>query len=352
MWRFLLSLQLIWAIFVLLYQRKFFDRLSFLEKVEIQNNPTFDAFTRTDYPNWNRPLMIAFTIFFVPWRFALILLDIIFFGLLIKFFAFIFKVKDVSNDHNPTFRKIVGTTSWWAPNILLFFLCLFRTKRRIRLSPSKYPKLSFIDEEQAKRESKTPIPISISNHVTWIDIIYFMSAHAPGFMSKASIAKVPLVGLYARFLQSIFVERESGSDREKAIEMIEERIEKVKAGEKINTLHVFAEGTTTNGKSILKFKKGAFIGGVPVKLFALKYRSNFDVSMNMIGDLDNILGIFCQPYATLEITEVEGLIGNKDNLPPEEFAEEVRKVYIEEFGFKPSNCTFRDKKTFQTSFGI
>ena len=42
---------------------------------------------------------------------------------------------------------------------------------------------------------------------------------------------------------------------------------------------------------------------LPIKVYGLKYSSNFSVSMNMISDLNNIIGILCQPIAFLEVLE-------------------------------------------------
>ena len=41
---------------------------------------------------------------------------------------------------------------------------------------------------------------------------------------------------------------------------------------------IFAEGTTTNGQGLINFKKGAFVTGGPIKLFALKYDTSFHQS--------------------------------------------------------------------------
>lgn len=86
---------------------------------------------------------------------------------------------------------------------------------------------------------------------------------------------------------------------------------------------------------------------LPIKVYGLKYSSNFSVSMNMISDLNNIIGILCQPIAFLEVLEVEGTVANKTGMSSEEFGEEVRRIYGEEFEFKHVNNTYRDKKDFE-----
>ena len=71
---------------------------------------------------------------------------------------------------------------------------------------------------------------------------------------------MPLLGKAARGLQSLFIYR--GTDptaREQVVEQIMERqrlIEEENAP--YNPVCIFAEGTTSNGSSLLKFKRGGF----------------------------------------------------------------------------------------------
>jgi len=60
-------------------------------------------------------------------------------------------------------------------------------------------------------------------------------------------------------------------------------------------IHLFPEGTTTNGSAILEFKKGAFVHLKPVKLLGLKYNyTDFNPAYDVMNPLDLILLTFCQ----------------------------------------------------------
>ena len=53
------------------------------------------------------------------------------------------------------------------------------------------------------------------------------------------------------------------------------------------SLMVFPEGTTNAGNFLMKFKQGAFIHNVPLKLYALEYKNNgFNPCMNLVTELE------------------------------------------------------------------
>jgi 1-acyl-sn-glycerol-3-phosphate acyltransferase len=100
------------------------------------------------------------------------------------------------------------------------------------------------------------------------------------FLSKSEVAKVPIFGRITTNVQSIYIERKVESQREKIVEDIKERVnkfmEKAKEElyEKVYPLIIFPEGTTSNGRSLLKFKVGAFNDLAPLTIIGLKYTCN------------------------------------------------------------------------------
>ena len=86
----------------------------------------------------------------------------------------------------------------------------------------------------------------------------------PGFIAKSGVKQVPSVGMIATAIGSVYLDRRNKDERHKVFEIIKERQEKCQKGES-GPLQVFAEGCTTNGKYIIKFKKGAFASLLPVK---------------------------------------------------------------------------------------
>ena len=89
-----------------------------------------------------------------------------------------------------------------------------------------------------------------------------MSPLHPGFTPKSSIADLPGIGTLTKGLQSLFIDR--GSDqasRDAIVASIIDRQRQIECeGAEFNKLCIFAEGTTSNGSTLLKFKRGAFEG--------------------------------------------------------------------------------------------
>jgi hypothetical protein len=70
------------------------------------------------------------------------------------------------------------------------------------------------DEEEEEEEQFGAI---VSNHVSYLDILYHMSASFPSFVAKRSVGKLPLVGLISKCLGCVYVQRESKSSDFKGV---------------------------------------------------------------------------------------------------------------------------------------
>ncbi|KAG2628174.1 hypothetical protein PVAP13_3KG231200 [Panicum virgatum] len=112
----------------------------------------------------------------------------------------------------------------------------------------------------------------VSNHVSYVDILYHMSASFPSFVAKRSVARSPLVGLISKCLGCIFVQRESKTSDFKGVSgAVTERIQRAHQQKNAPMMLLFPEGTTTNGDYLLPFKTGAFIAKAPVQPVILRY---------------------------------------------------------------------------------
>ena len=69
----------------------------------------------------------------------------------------------------------------------------------------------------------------------------------------------------------IFVQRESAEQRKSVLEAILRRGERILKGKNFPPIAIFPEGTCTNGKYIISFKKGAFEPLLPIKMFLLNF---------------------------------------------------------------------------------
>ena len=56
-------------------------------------------------------------------------------------------------------------------------------------------------------ESDPDAALLVSNHVSYLDVLYYLSTDVPSFVSKAAVKDYPLVGYIGKTLQCVFVDR-------------------------------------------------------------------------------------------------------------------------------------------------
>lgn len=91
----------------------------------------------------------------------------------------------------------------------------------------------------------------VANHVSWLDIFALNARKRIYFVSKAEVAKWPVIGWLARASGTVFINR----DRKEAKAQQDLFETRLLAGHK---LLFFPEGTSTDGKVILPFKSTLF----------------------------------------------------------------------------------------------
>jgi len=112
----------------------------------------------------------------------------------------------------------------------------------------------------------------ISNHVSWLDCVILICHCKPAFAPDAAFRNVPLFNTTIECLDSIYIERGGDiSKKEKTIKTIVDRQELIEETGRYAPLSVFAEGGTTNGKTLMRFRRGAFIGEKRITPLYLKY---------------------------------------------------------------------------------
>lgn len=118
-------------------------------------------------------------------------------------------------------------------------------------------------------------------------------------------------------------------------------------------LWIFPEGCTTNGKSMLKFKRGAFETETPVQPIYLEYYSPFcSVSYDTLSSTSHFLLMGCQPFTILKIHRLPPIFPTEYMLEKykefgktnsEIYGEVARDIYCKTFGLKKSNLSLQDK---------
>ena len=91
----------------------------------------------------------------------------------------------------------------------------------------------------------------VSNHVSWVDIPLIGSLNQINFLSKAEVLNWPLIGLLAKGVGTLFIQRGSGDSRK----ITQDIANNIKKG---HSILFFPEGTTTDGGSVKTFHRRLF----------------------------------------------------------------------------------------------
>uniref|UniRef100_A0A7N0SZ87 EF-hand domain-containing protein n=1 Tax=Kalanchoe fedtschenkoi TaxID=63787 RepID=A0A7N0SZ87_KALFE len=141
-------------------------------------------------------------------------------------------------------------------------------------------------------------PILVSNHVSYIDPIFYFYELFPTIVASESHDSMPFVGTIIRAMQVIYVNRFSPSSRKHAVNEI-----KRKGGcDRFPRVLLFPEGTTTNGRAIISFQLGAFIPGYPIQPVVVRYpHVHFDQSWGLISLGKLMFRMFTQFHNFMEV---------------------------------------------------
>eukprot|EP01130_Rhizamoeba_saxonica_P003720 TRINITY_DN1546_c0_g1_i4.p1 TRINITY_DN1546_c0_g1~~TRINITY_DN1546_c0_g1_i4.p1 ORF type:complete len:375 (+),score=95.05 TRINITY_DN1546_c0_g1_i4:767-1891(+) len=172
------------------------------------------------------------------------------------------------------------------------------------------------------------------------------SVYQPCAVAKSDVGNMPVVGVMARAIQTIFVDRLDHNSRKLAMETISVRTDLATSGKPVPQVLIFPEGTTTNGNMIINFKTGAFRQGVPVQPVVLKYPNKY---RNCAHTLDNqnmgktFLGLMCQFGNYMEVQFLEPYIPSEEEIQNEHlYAENVRTLMADALGVPSTEHSYED----------
>uniref|UniRef100_A0A3P8TL48 Lysophosphatidylcholine acyltransferase 4 n=1 Tax=Amphiprion percula TaxID=161767 RepID=A0A3P8TL48_AMPPE len=108
----------------------------------------------------------------------------------------------------------------------------------------------------------------VAPHSGFLDMLVLCPTQLATVVSRSENTSLPAIGALLEFNQSVLVSRKDPESRKKAVAQLNERL--TSRGYWPQML-MFPEGTTTNGRALIKFKPGAFLAGVPVQPVLLRY---------------------------------------------------------------------------------
>lgn len=145
----------------------------------------------------------------------------------------------------------------------------------------------------------------VANHVSWLDIPVLASVWSGAFLSKEEVAGWPVFGALVRHSGTLLVRRGCQASFDEAVASMQRRLS-LGGG-----VCMFPEGTTTDGRTVLRFRSRLFTAavnaGAQVQPVALRY---FDADGNLhprvpfIGDDDfipHLLRLLRGPEVRVEV---------------------------------------------------
>lgn len=209
-------------------------------------------------------------------------------------------------------------------------------------------------QNEGKDQSEEPERLGaiISNHVSYLDILYHMSASFPSFVAKRSVAKLPLVGLISKCLGCVYVQRESKSSDFKGVSgIVTERVKEAHENSSAPMMMLFPEGTTTNGDFLLPFKTGAFLATAPVRPVILRYPyQRFSLAWDSISGALHVFYLFCQFINHMEAIWLPVYYPSQEEKDdPKLYASNVRRLMAREGNLTMSDIGLAEKRIYHTA---
>lgn len=288
--------------------------------------------------------LIICGLFLFPIKFTLDILIIIIFMIRLKIFSIFYKNQDTDKAQYEKLSKIMKFYN------RLFLACSMINLMEKKIDCTEVYK-KYLGQDYDFNDNK--YSLIICNHIGFYDVITNMYLHACGFIAKDEVSRYWLIGPISKAINCLFVNREKESSRNEIFEKLYERQTKFLEGKYFAPLVLFPEGTTTCGRDILKFKKGAFYHLLPIKpeIINIYQENKCHIAIGAQNVLFNTLKYLCFLTENLYyvnmpvIRPTEFMFKNYSHLGKEKweiYAEVVRKIYCEVGGFKECNLGFRD----------
>lgn len=247
-------------------------------------------------------------------------------------------------------REVIVRCGRFLSRVMLFTLGFYWISQTSRVYD--HDKLNDESDSKCQLEKSERPGVIISNHVSYLDILYHMSSSFPSFVAKRSVGKLPLVGLISKCLGCVYVQREDKSSDFKGVSgVVTERIKESHDNSDAPLMLIFPEGTTTNGKFLLPFKTGAFIAGAPVLPVILRYPyQRFSPAWDSISGVRHVILLLCQFVNYMEVMRLPIYYPSKEEVDdPKLYANNVRKLMADEGNLILSDVGLPEKRIYHAA---
>ncbi|KRW98563.1 hypothetical protein PPERSA_00055 [Pseudocohnilembus persalinus] len=349
-WYIILILWGVWAlVMVKVLNKIIFKKYKYTEKLDPNIKENHKPFERYDRKNWNLVEIYLGAIFLLPIRTIAIVFFMLLLGVFCKVIGVQSTLEQARTEMSSFQRYSIRGFVYFVTRIILIssgFYYIGVKKEKITDYEPTYPAQTYKETKNNKAS------IIVCNHQSWIDIMLMTNMFQPSFLSKMDVYKYPLFGRAAVALQCLFVERESEEARQDIIQQIQTRGKNIKNGKNFAPILIFPEGTTTNGRYLLDFKKGAFEPGLPVKIMCVKYLPrNFNPALDSVDTLDNYILLASQFYNRVQVIELDNYYPDHLGITDYSkdwgvYAKAVKTIMVNVLKIKESSFGFRDSKEY------
>ncbi len=292
-------------------------------------------------------MLIGGLIFF-PIKFIILALIIICFMIHLRIFSLFYKKQDTDKSQYQKLSKIMKFY-----NYLFLLFSFIRLEEKHVDCKEVYKKYLGPDYDFSQKKYS----VITCNHIGYYEVLLNMYLHACGFIAKLEVSRYLFIGPISQLINCLFVNRQNQDSRNEIFDKLYERQSLYMEGKYFAPLCLFPEGTTTSGRNILKFKRGAFYHLMPIKpeIVHIDKNSPYHIAVGAQNLFFNTLSFFCflgtKMYYTFlpVIKPTEYMFKNYNHFGKEKweiYAEVVRKIYCEVGGFTESNLGYRDSEEY------
>lgn len=334
-------------------------------KLRNTNQPKFDFCKRLDYENVSLFYSVFGSIFYCPFRILILGFTTCFIVsvlLILKFIGSIFPWINGTLFFNFIHIIIVKFVGLFT----LRLLGVFEVDHYVlEKNDHVYGKIGYSCLKSDKPPATDNVVTIVSNHISILDISFFMRYISCGFVAQKEIRENYILGTFADIIGCIYVDRSCTETRSKAKYLIQDRqfrrfelvnsktnvTSPLKETEYSNNLFfwnkickyfyfsektplvIFPEGTTTNGNDIIPFKLGAFESLTPVMPVVLLYEySAYSPAFDIVPFWVLICLLFCN-YGKITLSaywlpQMYAVKTESNEHSTKDFANLVREIMI------------------------
>lgn len=196
----------------------------------------------------------------------------------------------------------------------------------------------------------------VSNHSSLADPCLLAYLYAPAFVAKIHVYMIPGIGRIGAAQHAFYIDRVSGSGFSITDKITERQKLVVQSRIPVPPVCVFPEGTTTNGRHLLKFRTGAFVAGTPIAPVLIRYKYKwFSPTYETIKTPPYLYGILSQFANHVEYVRLPVYYpSEEEKADPSLYAHNLHAMLLqkseEAFGTKltPSRSNYIDKMEYHS----